>query len=243
MNHQPCRESAIASTQMSRHLSSATSHIHLANIRLEDLIVDELELGIVQPHAVEPLIGHLREAAADFSKASSVARTMDEALRVSNFIDCKDPQKLATIAKRLADQRMLDPHHAGAVELDRSKGGFLACLARIQEGFGQCEMLTRQLCDAFHTLQSRMQAEEKAFDHLEFNTPESIKPAFAMLFAAVGALNGYFLASAIVSTEIFYAVAGLGRLGEPVIHQNLGEVHSHFSRPGAMAELAGVGLR
>ena len=75
------------------------------------------------------------------------------------------------------------------------------------------------------------------FSHLEFNSHLNIKPAFAQLYAKLGDLNGYFLASAIISTELFYEVAGLGALGTRSEKTNLSGLYQDFVKGDAIDKL------
>lgn len=240
MNHQPCSKPAPESTRLSRHLSSATVNIMLANIRLEDLIIDELELKITQPGQISMMIIMLQTGYADIAKAIAFSKALSEQVVGSNFIDCSDRATLQQIVDRLCSQGMIDQSSAKLVLEDRCRGGFIACLESINNNLKELLLLTSKLIKDLEPLKLVADSGDQVFSHLEFNTPQSIKPSFARLFNRLNTLNGYFLASAIISTEYFYKVANFGSLGAPVQHPKLGEIFQDFVKGDAIARLATV---
>ena len=237
-NHQPCSKIAENSTRLSRHVSSATANIQLANVRLEDMLLVELDLELTDLGSITVMLSFLNSAKADFIKAQASATQMLGTLRSSNFIDCKDEKELDMIIESLCIKSMLNPYYAKMVKKDRCVGGFLTCLEKIHRQIKETGRLVSKLIFVFERLQKALQSsDEKVFSHLEFNSPLNIKPAFAQLYAMLGDLNGYFLASAIISTELFYEVAGLGALGTYSEKSNLSGLYQDFVKGDAIDRL------
>ncbi len=237
MNHQPCSKPAPESTRLSRHLSSATANIMLANTRLEDLIIDELELEITQPMQISMMIIMLQNGRADIIKAIAASKALFVQVEGSNFIDCSDRAVLQQLTDRLYSQGLVDRVYADLVLEDRCKGGFIACLTSIDKDLTELNTLTSKLIEDLEPLKIVAESGDQVFSHLEFNTSQNIKPSFARLFNRLNTVNGYFLASAIISTEYFYKVASFGSLGTPIHHPNLGEIFQDFIKGNAIERL------
>lgn len=225
-NHQPCSKKAPESARLSRHLSSATSNIQLANVRLEDLLIDEIELDLRQPQLLHACMRFLKDGSADLQKLSSTARQLHLDLSVSPFLDSRDQESLRNLISGLVSSGTLSGYYSEMVLADRSVGGFLECLTRIANMAENCHERVNSLEHMFVELHKVVEKDgSRVFDQLEFNTPANIKPAFAVLYTDLQTLSGYFLASALISTEYFYHSFKLGGLGSPVASVNLDALH------------------
>jgi hypothetical protein len=188
--------------------------------------------------SITTILSFLENAKADLAKAQASATQMRGTLLTSNFIDCKEEKVLNSIIEDLCTKRMLNPYYAKMVKKDRCVGGFLTCLEKIRRWTKETSKLVNKLVVALERLQQALQSsDEKMFCHLEFNSHLNIKPAFAQLYVKLGDLNGYFLASAIISTELFYEVAGLGVLGTHSEKSNLSGLYQDFVKGDAIDKL------
>ncbi len=203
MNHQPCGRYLANSTRVSRFMSVAKSNLELANVALEDLILAELD-GQIGDSA--PIIGFL-----DLSKDNLESMTMAMHDLAQQMLDegYADLPPMKTIDLTMFGREMR------AAGLHRSESSWIVIAAMMQNsGFAPTLRhhveSTKHLVDLTDALKGRIVNAGEAVQcgqlslALEENRAENFKPEFARLYTSWANFQQEFLASSMISTEVWY---------------------------------------
>lgn len=234
-NHQPCSKHPELSIIMSRAMTAANSEIDLANVELEDILLEELSLNAPNRQRLNLIVLHLQNALSKIKEGKKSAEQLKSVLEAENFIDSKDQGVLNSITEHLLEGGMTEEHYAKIVMKDRLDGGFLTSLDRMISNFDKIMSTIAPVVSGFKTL---LKGDGMVFSDLEFNTPDNIKSSFARLYVVMSETQGYFQASAMISTELFYRVASLGNLDNPVKNMDTEQLFADFVRGDAISKLA-----
>lgn len=206
-NHQPCRPHLLHSTKMSRSMSRAFIALEQANVSLEDVIIGELEemsgRGTINPvtHSLEWSIEYLEQMEENiamlrksmdkirFSDLPSL-RTMDLGQRGHEFVREGIVQEQSWIT---------------IVHIMRADG-FYGVLEFFELHIQELKKYTRILLAEVRELHDAA-AKKEVNLILEFNKPGNIKVAFFRLYTRWTQFQMDFLASSVLSTELWYANA------------------------------------
>lgn len=206
-NHQPCnRPSAgylIESTKLSKALSSALARLELANVDLEDVLLGELIDK--KPHTLGHMIANLEISAFDLREA---LKNLDALERKMHEFDFQDLPTLKTVdldmvGKSLSQRRVVDKAAWEVVKTTMEQGGFRNMLKYFRHGVYRILSQTIELRSAMIALEPIAQGTGLA-DVLEKNQPGNIKLIFGALYTSWCSFNQVFLASSLLSTELWY---------------------------------------
>lgn len=215
-NHQPCKTYLANSTRLSRHLSLAYARLEFGNAALEDILLDELGMKHVSGAAAAmfdqiegELGGSLRELRLAQQAVASLRQQMDE----TGFADLPTLGKidLSQIGHNLAKSGMVNLAAWQQVQQLMTGGGFYVMLDQFDTDISGLMELTAALQTKFSALKPAI-IEGSLTDIVEENRPESFKPEFAAVYTAWTEFNALFLASSLMSTELWYAFTDKGSL-------------------------------
>lgn len=215
-NHQPCKHYLLNSTRLSRHLSLAYGHLEFGNAALEDILIIELSAGQDPRDALEryqEIQRELSTSGAELGHAKLALAALRQQMDETGFADLPTLGKidLGRIGQSLAESGMVSLAAWKEVHELMKGGGFYAMIARFDADIDELSTLNRALQAKFAQLGTPV-ATGILTDIVEENRPESFKPEFAALYAKWTEMNGLFLASSLMSTELWYAFTGKGTL-------------------------------
>jgi hypothetical protein len=213
-NHQPCGAYLPESTRLSRSLSLAHARLELANVALEDLLLGELVEG--KHGDIRDIIDHLDGSIVATNDAVTFAKELEMKLDENSFVDLPTLCKLDldAIADNFAKHCMAEFHAANEVAERYRTSGFRGVLAYFHRSIIGLRQLTQQLRYEVQQL-SGPAADGEVHLVLEENRHGNIKPTFAKLYTNWERFNAFFLASSLLSTEVWYAFRGHGSLADP----------------------------
>jgi hypothetical protein len=210
-NHQPCRSYLLNSTMMSRAMSLAFISVELANVALEDVIIAELGAG-QGDHG--PIVSHLNQSVRHLNDMDNALLQLTEQMRKESF---RDLPSLATTDLRLFGQQ------AKSEDLHTSKDDWMVAEETMRKhGFwGMAEVFEKQIKhlvsltgDLAVRVQECSDSNNASGMHVELeeNGKFNFKPEFAKLYTAWSSFQQLFLASSLISTELWYRFNGFGSL-------------------------------
>ena len=223
-NHQPCNQPyrvssehepyLVYSTQMSRALSGALSALEQANIHLEDVLLAELKGGSLR---LQPAVEQVQASEAQLEMFLFNVDALRAAMQENGYRDLPTLQAidLETLGERLAVNSMVE-HSAWelVVQKMRSSGGFYNVLA-----YDKAE--GEELKQTTLLLRGRLQGLTKAAEEgrltqvVEDNEEGNLKIEFAQAYQKWCAFHQVFLASSMLTTELWYQHRGCGTLFTP----------------------------
>lgn len=209
-NHQPCRQYLAISTQVSRHASMAFAELELANVALEDLLLAEINGKIGDISSIEQQLGNSRRSITQLiNTISELEAEMDRL----NFRDLSTihPVNLDVIGSALIGAGMVHANAWDEVVKNALSGGFRKNLAMIHSHALLLAEHTDKLAEQVIALQQQAR-DGNVTRVLEENLHGNLKPVFAKLYSAWVRFQELFLASALLSTEVYYAFNNYGSL-------------------------------
>lgn len=214
-NHQPCSSYLPESTRLSRALSIAYAQCELANVALEDLILAELA---EKRGTVDPFTGQLVASITALDNAIVLVDDLEAKMDENGFVDLPTLQRLdlEAIGANFVKHGMVNSDSWHEASRIMANGGFRNMTAKFREAIGNLRQLTEQLLREVAQLARAANIGEVNLV-LEENRTGNMKPVFAMLYTGWGNFNALFLASSILSTEVWYAFRGHGSLAEPSV--------------------------
>lgn len=202
-NHQPCGRYLRNSTRASRLMSLAFAELEMANVSLEDIILLELDGEVGSVDELTKRLGsslqYLREMATSLS-------TLRGQMRTEKYGDLPPLRRMDL--DLLGDRMRIQGTH-------RSEGAW-KCVADIMKSDGFTAILDRhersvqKLMQLTTDLGSKVIAVSRDADMgelsvvLEENRLGNFKPEFAALYSAWANFQEEFLASSLISTEVWY---------------------------------------
>lgn len=209
-NHQPCNTYLKNSTRLSCSLSRAHAELQLANIDLEEVILQEFDLV---SGSMQGIVSHLSLSLASLAEAKKSVCDLRTQMVVSDYKDLPTLHKLdlLTIGSKLAEIGCIDLESWDKI-LKVFKGtGFYGVLELFENSIDKLLLLTHALSNGIRQLEQ--DAENMTVSKvLEENRSGNIKVEFAALYTHWANFNHEFLASSLISTEVWYAFCGYGSL-------------------------------
>jgi hypothetical protein len=210
-NHQPCGRYLVNSTNMSRYMSLAMSEIELANVALEDLLLAELRDEIGNS---EPIVLHLSHSSEHLHSMLGAMVALEHQMADEHYVDLP-PMKtinLIQLGRNMAEEGQHRSESSWQkIAIMMKEQGFASVLRHHKDTANRIIGLT-------NALQSRVSdAGELARQGnltlaLEQNLGDNFKPEFAQVYTAWAEFQQEFLASSLISTEVWYAFNRTGSL-------------------------------
>lgn len=210
MNHQPCRNFLKPSTMLSKHVSMANLQLLQANVFLEDILLAEMDNG---KKSLAPVIFTLKQSAKSLGDASMTLVSLKELMDERNYQDLPSLHtlNLKELGVELADQGAVNLIAWNKMRILMRDGTFYTNVAHFSGMFQRLTSETVALTEKFVALEQRAEA-GLLTSVLEENQEGNIKFAFAKLLTSWTSFMQEFLASSLVSTEVWYANCGFGSI-------------------------------
>ncbi|MGK2849238.1 MAG: hypothetical protein ACSLEX_04220 [Minisyncoccota bacterium] len=215
-NHQPCRAYLLNSTKLSKHLSLAYAHLELSNVALEDILISELapERDNQSSGFIYPVLMHeLSISAQELQNAHEALGRLRTQMETEDFVDLPSLQRLDldAIGEVLGSQGLVDRKAwVQAMKIMR-RGGFFGMTRRFEADIIDLLELNRALQIKFQQLEETINQGNLSMV-TEENRYGNFKAEFAAHYTKWITFNGLFLASSLLSTELWYAFTGKGTL-------------------------------
>lgn len=212
-NHQPCGSYLPESTRISRALSSAHAQCELANVALEDLIITELD---GRRGTVLQVVSQLEASELSLHTAIDFVGALKTKMDNSGFTDLPTLKTtdLDAIGINFANRGIADKEAWEAAAAIMRSGGFYGMLVHFLSGIATLREMTSQLRLEIVRLDGAAKTGE-VNRIIEENRALNIKTSFAQLYTGWSRFNALFLASSLISTEVWYAFRGYGSLADP----------------------------
>ena len=206
INHQPCNKYLPESTRLSKDLSLAYAKLQMANVAIEDLLLAELEgrIGTLDPFFME-----LQASSDGLRNAKMRCGELRKKMTDLEFVDLPtlNSTNLVELGERLLDKGMITKEAWSLVSQHIKSEGFRGVLSVIEKGFDNLWTLTGELRQSARPLYQAA-SEGRVTSILEENKGGNIKCQFARLFCSWATFSQVFLASSILSTELWYIYTG-----------------------------------
>lgn len=219
MNHQPCKHFLVTSTRMSRFASLAFAHFELSNVALEDLLLAELKGDI---GSIEKAVDCLEISRQNITQLVATIKDLEEKMDREEYQDLLEvrPINLDAVGASLVDAGMVEESAWKTVSKNALSGGFYKNLAVFQEQSTTLGRYTDRLIEKMKNLREPAR-NGSVTDILEKNLDGNLKPEFAKLYNAWGQFQSFFLASSMLSTEVYYAFNRYGSLTNRVVQSEV----------------------
>jgi hypothetical protein len=212
VNHQPCGSYFPESTELSKAISMSYATLELANVALEDLILNEVGGG---NGSVEGITERLNQSQDNLGNARKILEKLRAKMDENNFIDLPTLRKtnLKSVGHDLAAKNLININAWQKVSSIMEKHGFYGMISHFDGHLKTLQDKTAQLNSAVRVL-SEKATHGLVIRTLEENQPGNIKVEFADLYTSWAEFHQDFLASSILSTELWYIFRGYGSLSD-----------------------------
>lgn len=209
-NHQPCGSYLVNSTLLSRSTSQGAINLQKANIALEDLILDEL---CGRCGDFDSIVKSLKETIDSFIEVTDRLDDLHKQMRENHFKDLPSLHvlNLSVLGNSLAIQGIVSSSAWDEVQSIMEKKGFYGIIELFRTRVLYLRNLSQDLLQAVLCLES--DAKNGVIERvLEENRRGNIKVPFAKLFTEWSYFEQIFLASSMLSTELYYQYNNYGSL-------------------------------
>lgn len=210
VNHQPCNKYLRNSTKVSLFLTLAQAEFQLANVAFEKALLLDLDGKRSSPKKILHKLEQSKNALISFGQAL---------LRLKNQMDGNHFKDLPTLRTINLTQRGKKMSESGIVNISSwikiqklmENQGFYGVLASFT-------LRVREIIEMTNKLQEEFVEASWAFERsqlnqlLEQNMEGNVKATFAKLFREWSDFLNDFLASSMISTELWYAHSGYGSI-------------------------------
>lgn len=209
-NHKPCGLFLKNSTLLSRALSVAYAELELSNVALEDLILAELSGS---RGTVDPIIFKLNNSIGGLASAQEAMTALRQQMDEANYTDLPT---LHSVDWDEVGSHFIDDDLIGRAEWSEAvsitcQESFYGMLSRFDLDIAKLVQESKMLCERIaHLEQSAIAGDVNTV--LEENRTGNIRPQFARLYSKWAAFNQLFLASSLLSTEVWYAFNNHGSM-------------------------------
>lgn len=211
-NHQPCKKYLPNSTEVSRATSLALAELELANVAIEDLILAELADGV---GTVTNALEHLHASRRAISSACAAAGRLREHMEAESFRDLPTLRRvnLDTLGDQLAERNIVDAGAWARISELMNRAGFFCVLAHFDTSLDRLADKTDRLIECISELTDTV-SRGGLTQLVEGNEPGNFKIPFAILYNAWSIFQLEFVASSMLSTELWYRHTECGSLVE-----------------------------
>ncbi len=210
INHQPCKHYLRESTALSRCVSLARSQFEQANIALEDILLLELDK---KQGSINPIRHHLQLSQDYLHSALVCLVALKTKMHDLNYQDLPPLHTIDTdqLGQHLATQGIVDDCSWNKMARLMKNSTFFA---NIKEFELQVHLLLKNTSMLLVSVDQLGDFADDGTMHniLEENRQGNIKIFFAKLYTAWNLFQADFLASSILSTEVWYAHNEYGSL-------------------------------
>ena len=210
-NHQPCGRYLQNSTLMSRSMSLAQVDLELANVALEDLILAELDGNIGD---IVPIKTHLDESLEHLAGMQRSIDTLSIQMDTEKYVDLPPMKTMDLLAFGRA-MRAAGLHRSESawnnIAAIMQKSGFVPTLQHHAATLSKLVSLTKDLKTCIQD-STPAAAVGKLNVELEENRALNFKAEFARVYTAWADFQQEFLASSMISTEVWYRHNNSGSL-------------------------------
>lgn len=209
-NHQPCAIYLKSSTKLSRCASAARVKLELANIALEDILLAELD-GKNGESIV--LLAELRASQESITEALDTLAVLRIEMTQNQYQDLPSLRNISVSATGVdfTKEGMVSEGAWRKVADSMKKRGFWGVLELFELRLKSLTDLTDSLYDRISHLRPYIESGELSLV-VEQNRQGNFKIEFACLYKEWGEFEQEFLASSMLSTELWYQFNGFGSL-------------------------------
>ncbi len=210
-NHQPCNGYLVNSTKLSRSVSLAYIFLEQANVALEDLLLAELTNR--NGGNVSEITENLEHSASALSDALGNCKDLCQQMDKNRY---SDPDALATVnldavGKLLGSQGLVQTDAWATISGLTLNQGFYSVLAHFEKAISEISAKTVEVSKLVANLDGVAETAQVNLV-LEENTETNIKVEFFQLYTLWCKFNAEFIASSVLSTELWYLDNGYGSL-------------------------------
>ncbi len=214
INHQPCKHYLAQSTRMSRAMSMTGIALEVLNVKLEDIILSNLNGETVDLDMLLSSAQSLSDNAerGDLAIAALISQ-MDELYYVD--LPVASSFNHALFGKKAVAKAMVTQYGFDEIAEKYISGGFRAAISHLRTCHSDFHRSVVQMHRQIEDLK-RLDISDIAFE-FESNGTGNIRPQFAKMYTSWDRFRQMFLASSLISTEIFYISESCGSLlGEKI---------------------------
>lgn len=208
-NHQPCSAYLVNSTRLSRSVSQARIHLELANVELENLLLQEISVQKTDRGSLEELFDQLTLSQQEAVEAIAFVCALRQQMQNLLYEDLPPLQQmsLSELGNQLSERGLVSKDSWKKMSQLMLECSFYAVLDYFQEELNILNTLTQSLMDAIP-----QDCEGHIAPIVEQNQEGNFKVQFATLYQRWHNFQQDFLASSMLSTEIWYAHNQYGSL-------------------------------
>lgn len=216
-NHQPCNRPQTNylrfSTKMSRDLSMARTHMETANVHLEDVLLGELGYG--GGGSLSEVLEHLAKSGMSLAVMQDTIRLLRKDMAENAFDDLPTlySANLEGIGIEFSSAGLVEDEAWNSVVDIMREHGFYGMLDFFEQEASSLQLKTVELNSAIRSANFAARAGQLNLV-LEQNQPANFKVQFAQLYSAWHRFQQIFLASSMLSTELWYRYCDAGSLLE-----------------------------
>lgn len=209
-NHQPCNKYLHNSTQISLEVSKSRASLENANAQLEYLILEELKGG---RSTARPIVGELGASLGHLRKALDHIANLRAQMNKEGYQDLPPLSRLDldALGGGFVRQGMVCPQAWSDVAGWSRAGGFYKVLDEFEQCLVTLQQKTEDLRDGTLLLEELARSGEVE-QLLETNGEGNIKRVFAEVYSLWHWFGARFLASSMLSTEVWYNFSQNGSL-------------------------------
>jgi|GEM_PF-2495719 len=210
INHAPCSKYLRNSTMVSMYLTLAHAELQFANVAFEETLLSDLDSKPLSPDKIQHKLEQSKNALIDMGRhMSKLKKQMNE----NQFKDLPTlkTSDLSCLGKHMSDIGMVNSYSWQKMQELMQIKGFYGVLANFTKRVATILALTSKLQKEFEFIYSSFKQGDLN-KLLEQNREGNVKPTFAKLFREWNDFLNDFLASSMISTELWYTHSEYGSL-------------------------------
>ena len=217
INHQPCGKYLGPSTRMSKAFSLARAHFEHSNVALEDALISEIESGIGNVSALQKAITFIDNSIIELGIAVECSVELEQKMVEygykpwPSFALFQTEEKMIALGQDLATAGLLQMDSFKPIALPQLEQGFWATLHLLRDQFVALKEMESDLRDKILPA-LKVAAAGRLANELEDNGELSFRGSFMRAYAKWNKSHDMFLASAVLSTELWFRSISKGSL-------------------------------
>lgn len=213
-NHQPCNIYLRESTSLSRALSLAMAHLELANVALEDELLRELDCSSYDWDGAT-ILSSLQASYDALGVASNAIQNLRRKMYDTGFEDLPILRtvELFSLGRMMEADGLVIGSDWDRIAVIMNRDGFSGVVDEFEAQIEKLRNATKILIHSISTLSNVEIPRSRALNLvLEENLKGNFKTEFAKLYTIWSMFQAQFLASSLLSTELWYAFNKYGSL-------------------------------